>query len=129
MYRRRWNRPRSRPSRNAEGLKAISGIYASSYGLHRLEARADHTMTLANYIDDQWLPALEGLKLRSDGYLVADSNPVRAYRGCVAAGCRYLAARFPCGMGHYDMELPVGHELPLLLHCRPGGGRASADAG
>ena len=97
---------------NAEGLTAISGIYAGSYGLHRLEARADHTMTLANYVDDQWLPALEGLGLRSDGYLVADKNPVRAYRQCVVAGYRYLSARFPCGMGHYDMKLPVGHELP-----------------
>ena len=97
---------------NAEGLTAISGIYAGSYGLHRLEARADHTMTLANYVDDHWLPALEDLGLRSDGYLVAGKNPVRACRQCVAAGCRYLAARFPCGMGHYDMKLPVGHELP-----------------
>jgi CubicO group peptidase (beta-lactamase class C family) len=97
---------------NSEALTAISGIYASSYGVNRLEARADHTMALANYVDGQWLPTLEGLRLRPDGYLVADSNPVRAYRGCVAAGCRYLAVRFPCGMGHYDMELPVGHELP-----------------
>ena len=97
---------------NADELTSATGIYASSYGLHRLEAHADHTMTLANYLDDQWRTALEGLRLRSGGYLVADSNPARVYRQCVVAGCRYLAVRFPWGMGHYDMELPVGHELP-----------------
>jgi len=97
---------------SAGELSSFTGIYASSYGLHRLEARADQTMTLAVYSNGQWQPAFEGLRLRSDGYLVADSNPSRAYRGCVADGCHYLTVRFPFGMGHYDIELPVGHELP-----------------
>ncbi len=92
-------------------LAAITGIYASSYGLHRLDLRADHTLTLSNFVNDHWHPTLEGLKLRQHGRFVADSCPDRAYRVFVAASRRYLAIRFPFGMGHYDMELPVGHEL------------------
>lgn len=98
------------PVGNGE-LAAITGIYASSYGLQRLDARADHTLTLSNFINDHWQPTLEGLRLRRDGRFVADSRPGMAYRGFVAAGRRYLAVRTPFGMGHYDMELPVGHEL------------------
>ncbi len=93
-------------------LAAITGIYASSYGLQRLDACADHTLTLSNFINDHWHPTLEGLRLRQDGRFVADSCPGTSYRGFVAAGRRYLAVRIPYGMGHCDMELPVGHELP-----------------
>jgi CubicO group peptidase (beta-lactamase class C family) len=92
-------------------LAAVTGIYASSYGLHRLDVRADQTLTLSDFVNDHWHPTLEGLRLRRDGRFVADSCPNRAYRGFVAAGRRYLAVRMPFGMGHYDMELPVGHEL------------------
>lgn len=98
------------PVRDGE-LAAITGIYASSYGLQRLDACADHTLTLSNFGNDHWHPFLEGLRLRRDGRFVADSNPIRAYRGFVAEGRRYLAVRSPYGMGHYEMELPVGHEL------------------
>lgn len=93
-------------------LAAITGIYASSYGLQRLDACADHTLTLFNFINDQWQPTLEGLRLRQDGRFVAESCPATSYRGFAAAGRRYLAVRIPFGMRHYDMELPVGHELP-----------------
>ena len=92
-------------------LAAITGIYASSYGLHRLDLGADNTLTLSNFVNDQWHPTLEGLRLRRDGRFVADSCPDRAYRGFVADSRRYLAVRTSFGMGHYDMELPVGHEL------------------
>lgn len=93
-------------------LAAITGIYASSYGVQRLDACADHTLTFSNFINDQWQPALEGLRLRQDGRFTADSRPGTSYRGFAAAGRRYLATRIPFGMRHYDMELPVGHELP-----------------
>lgn len=93
-------------------LAAITGIYASSYGLQRLDACADHTLTFSNFINDQWQPTLEGLRLRQDGRFVADSCPGSSYRGFVAAGRRYLAVRVPGGMGRYEMELPVGQELP-----------------
>jgi len=93
-------------------LAAITGIYANSYGLQRLDACVDHTLTLSNFVNDHWHPFLEGLRLRRDGRFVADSNPIRAYRVFVAEGRRYLAVRSPYGMGHYEMELPVGHELP-----------------
>jgi hypothetical protein len=92
-------------------LAAITGIYAGSYGLHRLDVRADHTLALSNFVNDHWHPTLEGLRLRRDGCFVADSRPSTSYRVFVAAGRRYLAIRIPFGMGHYDMELPVGHEL------------------
>jgi CubicO group peptidase (beta-lactamase class C family) len=92
-------------------LAAITGIYANSYGLHRLDVSADYTLTLSNFVNDHWHPTLEGLRLRRDGRFVADSCPDRAYRGIVADSCRYLAVRTPFGMGHYYMELPVGHEL------------------
>ncbi|WP_167321310.1 serine hydrolase domain-containing protein [Syntrophobacter fumaroxidans] len=90
---------------------AFTGIYAGSYGLYRLDVGADRTLTLSSFVNDRWHPAPEGLRLRQDGRFVADSCPERAYRGFVAAGRRYLAVRAPFGMGHYDMELPVGHEL------------------
>ncbi|WP_051271783.1 serine hydrolase domain-containing protein [Fundidesulfovibrio putealis] len=93
-------------------LAAVTGIYASSYGLQRLDACADHTLTISSFINDQWQPTLDGLRLRQDGRFVADSCPATSYRGFVAGGRRYLAVRIPSGMGHYNMELPVGHELP-----------------
>lgn len=96
---------------SVDELAAITGIYASSYGLQRLDVCADQTLTLSEFIADQWRPTLEGLRLRQDGRFVADGNPCKSYRGFVAAGRRYLAVRIPWGMGHYDMELPVGHEL------------------
>jgi len=98
------------PVRDGE-LAAITGIYASSYGLQRLDVCADHTLTLSNFVNDHWQPTLEGLRLRQNGRFVADSRPGTSYRGFVAAGRRCLAVRIPYGMGHYDMELPVGHEL------------------
>ncbi len=92
-------------------LSAITGIYASSYGLHRLDVRADHTLTLSDFVNNNWHPTLEGLRLRRDGRFVADSCPDKAYRGFIAFGHRYLVVRIPFGMGHYNMELPIGHEL------------------
>ncbi|WP_243312988.1 serine hydrolase domain-containing protein [Fundidesulfovibrio agrisoli] len=93
-------------------LAAIAGIYASSYGVQRLDACTDHTLTLSNFTSGGWQPALEGLRLRQDGRFSADSSPGTSYRVFAAAGRRYLAVRFPFGMRHYTMELPAGHELP-----------------
>jgi len=90
---------------------AVTGIYAGSYGVQRLDVRADRTLTLSNFVDGRWSPALEGLRFRRDGRLMADSRPGRTYRVRVAAGRRYLAVRIPFGRGHYHMELPVGHDL------------------
>jgi CubicO group peptidase (beta-lactamase class C family) len=93
-------------------LASIAGMYVSSYGPRRLDVHADHTLTLSSYVDDHWQPTIEGLTLRRDGRLVADRAPEVAYRRVVAAGRRYLAVRRPSGLGHYEAELPVGHELP-----------------
>jgi CubicO group peptidase (beta-lactamase class C family) len=93
-------------------LASIAGIYVSSYGPRRLDVQVDHTVTLSSYVNDHWQPVIEGLTLRRDGRLVADRCPQVAYRLVVAAGRRYLAERRPAGLGHYEAELPVGHELP-----------------
>jgi CubicO group peptidase (beta-lactamase class C family) len=95
-----------------EDLAAIAGLYASSYGPRRLEAQADRTLTLLNFINGQWQPAIEGIKLRQDGCWVAENRPEIAYRLVVTAGRRYLAVRMPGGLGHYKMELPDSHDLP-----------------
>lgn len=99
------------PTSDAE-LAAIAGIYASSYGPRRLEVQTDRTVTLSTYADGCWLPFVEGLTARQDGYFVADNRPEIAYRLVVAAGRRYLAVRRPGGLGHYAMELPDSHDLP-----------------
>ncbi|HJV66666.1 MAG TPA: serine hydrolase domain-containing protein [Geomonas sp.] len=96
----------------AEDLAALAGIYVSSYGPRRLAPQADGTLTLSNFVGGQWHPSIEGLRLRQDGRLVADQHPETSYRLVVAAGRRYLAARRPGGIGHYDMELPDSHDLP-----------------
>ena len=95
-----------------EDLAAIAGIYASSYGPRRLDAQADRTITLSNFVNGQWQPSIEGLKLREDGCFVADHRPDIAYRLVVAAGRRYLAVRRAGGLGHYQMQLPDSHDLP-----------------
>jgi hypothetical protein len=94
-------------------LASMAGIYVSSYGPRRLDVQADHSLTLSTYVDDHWQPAIEGLTLRRDGRLVSDRCPEVAYRRVVAAGRRYLVVRRPFGLGHFEAELPVGHELPL----------------
>ncbi len=104
--------PPAIPVGDAE-LTAVAGIYASSYGVHRLDVGEDRTLTLSDFVNNRWHPTLEGLRLRQDGRFAADSSPNKAYRGLVAAGRRYLAVRIPYGMEHYEMELPVGHELPV----------------
>ena len=43
-----------------EDLAAIAGIYASSYGPRRLDAQADRTLTLLNFINGQWQPVYRG---------------------------------------------------------------------
>src|SRR5512139_2944571 len=96
-----------------EDLAAIAGLYAGSYGPRRLEVQADRTLTLLNFINGQWQPAIEGLKLRQDGCWVAENRPEIAYRPVVTAGRRYLAVRMPGGLGHYKMELPDSHDLPV----------------
>jgi len=95
-----------------QDLAAIAGLYASSYGPRRLEVQADRTLTLLQFINGQWQPAIEGLKLRQDGCWVAENRPEIAYRRVVTAGRRYLAVRLPGGLGHYKMELPDSHDLP-----------------
>jgi len=106
--------PVARPAipASAEDLAAIAGIYASSYGLRRLEAQADRTLTLSTFINGHWHPTIEGLKLRQGGCFMADHRPEVAYRLVVVAGRRYLALRRPAGLGHYEMELPDSHDLP-----------------
>jgi CubicO group peptidase (beta-lactamase class C family) len=93
-------------------LAAIAGIYASAYCPRRLEAQADRTLTLSTFMNGQWHPSIEGLKLRQDGRFVADTHPETAYRAVVTAGRRYLAVCRPNGFGHYNVELPDGHDLP-----------------
>jgi CubicO group peptidase (beta-lactamase class C family) len=95
-----------------EDLTAIAGIYASSYGPRRLDAKADRTLTLSNFVNGHWRPSVEGLKLRQDGRFVADHHPETSYRVVVVAGRRYLAVRRPGGLGQYEMELPDSHDLP-----------------
>jgi len=97
---------------SAEELAAVSGIYASSYCPCRLAPQPDGTLTLSHFVSGQWHHSTEGLRLRQNGRLVADDHPETAYRLVVAAGRRYLAARRPWGLGHYDMELPDSHDLP-----------------
>lgn len=96
----------------AEDLAAIAGIYAGSYCPRRLDPQADGTLTLSNFVNGQWQPSIEGLRLRQDGRFATDPHPETAYRLVVAEGRRYLAVRRPGGLGHYDMELPDGHDLP-----------------
>jgi CubicO group peptidase (beta-lactamase class C family) len=95
-----------------DDLVSTAGIYVSSYCPRRLDVQADHTLTLSNYVNGHWQPAIEGLKLRQDGHFVADRCPEIAYRTVVAAGRRYLAVRRPFGLGHYEAELLDSHELP-----------------
>ena len=95
-----------------DDLVSIDGIYVSSHGPRRLDVQVDHTLTLSNYVNGHWQPAIEGLEMRQDGRLVADRCPEIAYRVVVAAGRRYLAVRRPFGLGHYEAELPDSHELP-----------------
>ncbi|UFS70247.1 beta-lactamase family protein [Geomonas sp. RF6] len=96
----------------AEDLDAIAGIYVSSYGPRRLDPMPDGTLTLSNFVSGEWQPSIEGFRLRQDGCFVPDDHPEIAYRLVVAAGRRYLAARRPGGLGHYDMEFPDSHDLP-----------------
>lgn len=96
----------------AEDMAAIAGIYVSSYAPRRLDPQPDGTLTLSNFVSGKWQPSIEGLMLREGGRFVADQHPETAYRLIAAAGRRYLAARRPGGLGHYDMELPDSHDLP-----------------
>ena len=90
---------------------SIAGIYASSYGPRRLDVQADRSLTLSSFVNGQWHPSIGGLRLRQDGFFVAEQRPEVAYRLFAAAGRRYLAVRRPCGLGHYRNELPDSHDL------------------
>ncbi|MBI5583214.1 MAG: beta-lactamase family protein [Deltaproteobacteria bacterium] len=95
-----------------EDLASIAGIYASSYGPRRLDVQADRTLTLSIFTKGQWRPFIEGLKMRWDGFFIADNHPEVAYRMVRAGGRRYLVARRRSGLGHYEMELPDSHDMP-----------------
>jgi CubicO group peptidase (beta-lactamase class C family) len=95
-----------------EDVAAVAGVYVSSYGPRRLDVRADNTLTLSFFTSGQWKVFIEGMKLRQDGFFIADNHPEVAYRLVTVAGRRYLAARRRGGIGHYEMEFPDSHDLP-----------------
>lgn len=95
-----------------DDLAAVAGTYASAYGLRRMTVQPDRSVTLAIYTKGEWKPLVEGLKLRRDGRYISERCPEIAYRVLVADGRRYLAARRPFGLGHYEVELPDSHDLP-----------------
>lgn len=96
-----------------DDLTAIAGTYASAYGLQRMAVQPDRSLTLSSYAGGGWRPLVEGLKLRRDGRYISERRPEIAYRLVVAGGRRYLAVRRPFGLGHYEAELPVSHDLPV----------------
>lgn len=87
------------------------GIYATCSALLRLEAQADQTFTVSSYAGGTWKWLASGYKLRTDGTLSIDADPLTTYRSVSAGGQRYLSSSQPHGLRHYVVEMPYAQKL------------------
>ena len=86
------------------------GIYASSMGICRLSYEADDALTLEVFSPD-WTPTYVNLRLRSDGWYAADSDPTTALRLLTRAGRSYIALRQRGASDHYSYTALSGQLL------------------
>lgn len=114
------NTPLATRSVNDDELKAIAGVYDCYDQLVRVVAESSRTLTLYNYVDDQWKSIAVGLKPRSDGTWSNDANALTSYRLLAASGRSYLVKRTAPGYGHYLAELPYTQRV------EPGGSLSTA---
>ena len=101
-------------------LNAIAGIYDCYNQLLRVVAESSRTLTLYNYVDNQWKSIAVGLKARTDGTWSNDAEALTSYRLLNASGRAYLVNRVASGYGHYLAELPYAQRV------EPGGSLSTA---
>ena len=94
------------PASDAQ-LADIVGVYAKYDGLASVEAQADHTVMVSNYVAGAWVQSPYPLKQRDDGSFSSDMAPDMAFLfHTPPQGEHYLLTRLAHGMGHYLVENP-----------------------
>jgi hypothetical protein len=94
----------------ADDKSTYAGHYASGTTAYRLSFGADDALSVHEYQDD-WTPKYPNLKLRTDGWYAADSDPITAVRLLTRAGHTYFALRLKRGYGHYTIATLFGQRL------------------
>ncbi len=94
--------PVKKPS--ARLLAAMSGYYARSGALYRVEPGTDDSLTIRvwNTGGQDWQEWKSALKLRNDGRFASDADPATAFSCKTAKGRQYLVMRSLQGYSHYQ---------------------------
>ncbi len=87
------------------------GVYASSFGVCRLDYGADHSLSLHGFDGTDWAPLYENFQLRSDGWYAGEGDPVTALKLLTASDRRYVALRRPGVSPHYSFSVLIGERL------------------
>jgi CubicO group peptidase (beta-lactamase class C family) len=82
-------------------LAAITGVYASTNVILRLDPQTDSSLLVSFRSDAGWTPAGFPMKYRSDGWFASNENPLEALKVVDAGGTQYILKRAPAGYGHY----------------------------
>jgi len=106
--------PKTRPATAAQ-LAAMTGYWASSGAVFRTAAAPDdpQALTLALLAGGDWVPLVEGQRLRVDGRFHADGSP-NSVSTIAAGGRRYLVSTEVKGAGHYRESNLVAQKLQPL---------------
>ncbi len=86
----------------ADELAAISGYFAGSNSLYRMDVNGDNSLTLNKYDGTSWAPLPSVLKMRTDGMFSDDASPLKEFFTASGDGMTYIVVRSPSGYGHYQ---------------------------
>ena len=106
--------PKATPATAAQ-LAAMTGYWASSGAVFRSVAAPDdpQSLTLTTLVGNDWVPLVEGQRLRVDGRFHVDGSPDSL--STIAAGARrYLVSTEVRGAGHYRESNLVAQKLQPL---------------
>jgi len=93
-----------KPSRipTPQDLASITGHYAKNNNIMRIDANEDGSLTIRLFVGTAWMPYLDDLQMRDDGWFSTDDLPLMEFGTISADGRTYLVLRDAYGNRHYQ---------------------------
>jgi CubicO group peptidase (beta-lactamase class C family) len=85
-----------------QDLASITGHYAKNNNLMRIDANEDGSLTFRLFAGTAWMPYLDDLQLRDNGWFSTDALPLLEFSTISADGRTYLVLRDAYGNRHYQ---------------------------
>ena len=83
-------------------LDAISGYFATSGVILRIDVNDDSSLDLFRYNGSTWSTLYTGVKMRDDGMFSSDALPLKEYSTVTGDDRTYFAIKNIAGYGHYQ---------------------------